>query len=140
MFLNNCIGSLNYEIFMALLLLYILFLLNNIAQAVWVFVVARNDEAVRRANFTEWMDIVIIIICFLQLVATGALLSFHCYISCCLDLTTIAFYQSDTASRVDSNKSSSGNQEMDPNFYESPIRLVGSRELQATNENLNKQG
>lgn len=81
---------------MILLLLYIFFLLNNIAQAIWVFVVARKNSLVSAAAITEWMCIAIIAICFLQLIATMALLGFHCYISCCLDLTTIAFYQSTT--------------------------------------------
>jgi hypothetical protein len=64
------------------------------------------------------MAIVIIIICVLQLIATGALLGFHCYISCCLDLTTIAFYQSDThssksVSGVDFNNKNSGKEDVD---------------------------
>jgi hypothetical protein len=90
-FLNNCIGSLNYEMFMQLLLLYIVFLLNVIGQCIWVFVAARENDDVRAASITEWMAIAIIIFCILQLLATTALLVFHCYISCCLDLTTIAF-------------------------------------------------
>jgi hypothetical protein len=97
-FLNNCIGSLNYEMFMQLLLLYIVFLLNVIGQCIWVFVVAREDDDVRAASITEWMAIAIIIFCILQLLATGGLLGFHCYISLCLDLTTIAFYESESKS------------------------------------------
>jgi hypothetical protein len=81
-----------------------MFLINNIGQSIWVFVVARKSLDVSSAAITEWMCLVMIAICFLQLVATMALLGFHFYISCCLDLTTIAFYQSDT----DSKKSSSG--------------------------------
>lgn len=98
-YLNNCIGSLNYEMFVSLLLLYIFFLVNNIGQCIWVFVAARNDPEVSAAARTEWMAIAILVLCFLQLVATAALMGFHCYISCCLDLTTIAFYQSETESK-----------------------------------------
>jgi hypothetical protein len=44
------------------------------------------------------MSIVIIIICILQLVATLILLGFHLYISCCLDVTTLMFMESDVSS------------------------------------------
>ena len=73
--------------------------MNNMGQSIWVFVVAHKNSTVRTAAITEWMAIAILALCFLQFVATMALLGFHCYISCCLDLTTIAFYQSDTDSK-----------------------------------------
>lgn len=63
-----------------------------------MFIAARNDPKVSEASITEWMSIAIIVICGAQLIATVSLLAFHCYISCCLDLTTIAFIQTETSS------------------------------------------
>lgn len=51
-YLNSCIGSKNYELFFRILLFYIIFLLNNIGQAVWVFVAALSSEEVRAAAIT----------------------------------------------------------------------------------------
>lgn len=120
--------------FIVLLLLYILFLLNNIGQAIWVFTISSGSQEVRQAAITEWMSIVIIIICALQLIATGALLGFHCYISCCLDLTTIAFYQSDTDSKKSSHVSNKVTSEaLDVidvgEVNQSPIHFVGTRDM-----------
>lgn len=95
-FLNSCIGSRNYELFLSLLLLYILFMIVNIGEGIWVFILAVKYPAVSNASITQWVPLLIAVICFLQLLATSILLGFHCYISCCLDLTTIAFYQSES--------------------------------------------
>lgn len=94
-YLNSCIGSKNYELFIRILMFYILFLLNNVGQAVWVFVAAFSSQEVGTAAITKWMEIAIIAICGIQLVATLVLLSFHCYISCCLDVTTLMFIESE---------------------------------------------
>lgn len=68
----------------------------NIGQGIWVFIVSIKDPVVSNASITQWVPLLIAAICFIQLLATGILLGFHCYISCCLDLTTIQFYQSES--------------------------------------------
>lgn len=68
----------------------------NIGESSWVFVAALRDPAISRAAISEWVSLFIAILCILQFFATGVLLGFHCYISCFLDLTTIAFIQSET--------------------------------------------
>ena len=44
LYLNTCIGGKNYELFILIVMLFILFLINVIGQNIWIFVVARNSN------------------------------------------------------------------------------------------------
>lgn len=71
-------------------------MLVNIGESLWVFILGLRNSAISNAAISEWVALFIAILCILQFLATVILLGFHCYISCCLDLTTIAFIQSDS--------------------------------------------
>lgn len=94
-YLNTCIGSKNYELFFRIVLLFIIFMAVHIGEAAWVFVMALKSEQVKKACITEWVSIAIIVICSIVLLASVSLIIFHCYISCCLDVTTLMFVQSE---------------------------------------------
>lgn len=84
-YLNNCIGSKNYEKFLRLLLTNVLFHSNLVGQGTWVFVRALEDDKVSKAiPQTYWVILGIIAMSGALLISIIILLSFHCYISCFL--------------------------------------------------------
>ena len=73
--------------------------MNCIGQTVWVLVECLKKKEVADAVITEWMCIPILLLSSALLLLTTTLCVFHFYISLCLDLSTVEFYQtSDNAS------------------------------------------
>lgn len=75
--------------FMRLLISTTFYLLNCIGQAVWVFVMAGQDEAVEKATLNKWGVLVLIVLSVLLLIGVNILLCFHFYISCVRGMTTL---------------------------------------------------
>lgn len=81
-FLNNCIGKRNYEVFIRLLTMNILYFLISIGESVWVLALSIRAQAVREAvPRSYWVIIALIVISGVLLVAILILEGFHCYIS-----------------------------------------------------------
>ena len=71
-YLNTCIGSKNYDLFILIVLAYITFLVKLIGQNIWIFVVFQQSSAMgeqlRPYIKTQWMLIVIIILSSILLI------------------------------------------------------------------------
>ena len=93
-YLNNCIGGKNYKLFIILLTSFILFHMSCIGQSIWVFVRSRNDLKIAQAAISEWVCIGIITLATVLMSLSIVLCCFHMYISLCLDLSTLEFYES----------------------------------------------
>lgn len=70
----------------------VLFLMNLIGQGIWVFLRAYFDERVRaEIPNTFWVIVGIMGASAILLIAISILFGFHCYISCCLNSTTLEY-------------------------------------------------
>jgi palmitoyltransferase ZDHHC1/11 len=88
-FLNNCIGSRNYEPFLRLLLTYCSYCAIAIVMGAWTASKTFRDPSLA-FNGSQWGMLTVAIFSFLILLAVGALLVFHCYITCCEGTTTFS--------------------------------------------------
>lgn len=101
LYLNSCIGGKNYELFISIVMIFLLFMLNLIGQNVWLFVAASSNDyfGLTTEDFrvyvkNEWVLIGIIVFVVGFLIPTLTLCVFHFYMSCFLDITTLEFIQS----------------------------------------------
>lgn len=94
-FLNNCIGGKNYENFLRLLIVTIVEHAMCIGQGLWVFIRALT-HGITDGVINYWVIIAPIAISGLLLIFTIVLLSFHCYISCCISMTTLEWIYYDS--------------------------------------------
>ena len=145
-FLNNCIGARNYESFLRILLVMILYNLILIAQGIWLFIEASNDPAIDEAAFSRWGVLVVLIISFVILIAVSILLGFHIYINCCVSMTTLEYLYKDGSSDKKSHggktndnlnkKKSYGGSSADP-FYnnKSTPKIISSEDLKVGYKN-----
>lgn len=88
-YLNNCIGSRNYDSFFRLLSIVCLYFSCSIAIGVWVLVAGNTDPQVDKLAFSKWLGLVYAMLSAICLIFVALLLGFHCYISCFLHMTTI---------------------------------------------------
>ena len=83
----------------------ILYLLISLAESIWVLVKALSDENVADAIPPSfWVIIALIAISGILLILILILEAFHCYISCCLSITTLDFIIQNPSSSVSSRK------------------------------------
>lgn len=97
-YLNNCIGGKNYGSFFRLLSFASLYMCLGMAIGVWVFVRGNSEQRVNELTFTKWMALVFVVLNLVAVVVVQILLWFHCYISCCLRMTTVEYIYRDTES------------------------------------------
>ena len=93
-YLNSCIGGRNYELFMRILLLFIVFNFNLLGQSIWVFVEISIKGENELSALSRWGCVPIMVICLILLILAIILCGFHLHISCCLDLRTIEMLES----------------------------------------------
>ncbi len=86
-YLNNCIGVRNYEYFIRILIVFIVFSLLSILIAAWILI--ENSKASYISETKKWIIFAYIILSGIKAIVVAALLGFHIYISCCANLTTL---------------------------------------------------
>ena len=81
-FLNNCIGKHNYEVFIRLLSLNLLYFTISIGESIWVLAAAIRNSSVREAIPPSFYVIIgLIFISVILFISILILEVFHCYIS-----------------------------------------------------------
>jgi len=86
-YLNNCIGVRNYEYFIRLLIVFILFSLLSAMIGAWVLIKNSNHSFLSEAR--EGIILAYVIVAGILALIVAGLLSFHIYISCCANITTL---------------------------------------------------
>lgn len=86
-YLNNCIGVRNYEYFIRLLIIFILFSILGMIMGIWILI--ENSMYPYISDGRKWVIFSYIIYTGLIALVVGGLLGFHIYISCCANITTL---------------------------------------------------
>jgi hypothetical protein len=95
-FANNCVGKANYPIFIRLLISIIIHTSSNIGIGVWL--------ALAREDAFRWVAVPFAVLSLVVFLEITVLAIFHCYISFCLQKTTLQVLRGDAGQSQESEQ------------------------------------